>query len=444
MTRSNLHMNRALQNLATTHSSRRGLLKGAAAATLGLSGAAALSGFSGVSAQDVTTLSFSHDKDPWQEFFVEMGDLAEAAISVNWEPTPYSDTSSYQAAILASLPTDQSPDFFTWWSGYRIENLYREGVLEDISDIWAAQVESGNLPESLGAAFTFDGAQYAIPSHVSYWVVFYNMRTFEESGIAVPTTWDEFVGNCETLKSAGVTPMASTQVGRWPSFILFEEMVLRTDPAFYEALTAGEASYTDETAVSAMETWRDLIEAEYFTSFDTDMTADWPPAFAQGEVAMIPIGTWYQSHFLGVDMVPGEDYGLFIMPNINPDITEKVAIVETGALAVSANTQVKDAAKEMATWWVQPEPQTEWANKLGDAPANAQAESTNPVLSDLLTTLADEDYRLLQRYWEASPVPIVEGAVDFLAQFMLNPGDLMSVLENIQELAETEWAAREG
>ena len=430
----------SIQSIAT---SRRDLMKMGGAAGLSMAAATALPrGFS-ASAQDITTLNFSHDKAPWQDFFVQMGNSAQEAISVNWDATPYSDTSSYQAAILSSLPSDQSPDFFTWWSGYRIEDLYSEGVLEDVSDIWTAQIEAGNLPETLAGAFTFDGAQYAVPSHVSYWVMFYNMKTFADNGLSVPTTWDEMMNVNGTLKDAGVTPMASTQDGRWPSFILFQEMVMRTDPDFYAALTAGEAKYTDDTCVAAMETWKGLIESEYFTSFDTDMNTDWPAAFAQGELGMIPIGTWYQSNFLGAGLVPGEDYGVFIMPNINPDIEQKSCIVETGALAIGTNSQQKEAAKEMATWWVSPEAQTEWANLLGDAPANAKAESTNPVLGDLLTTISTEEYQLMQRYWEASPVPIVEGAVDFLAQFMLNPGDMMSVLESIQELADQQWAARE-
>ena len=435
--------NSGLHRLPQIPASRRRLLQGSAA--LGL--AAGLGplglGAGGVLAQDDAVLSFFHDKANWQEYFVQMGDQAQEAISVNWEPTPYADTTSYQAAILPALPTDDPPDFFTWWSGYRIEDLYNSGVLEDVSDIWTEAVEAGNLPESLNAAFTFDGAQYAIPSHVSYWGVFYNKPVFDEHGLSVPTTWDELIATADTLKAAGITPFAATQEGRWPSFIWFEEMVLRTDPAFYEALTAGEASYTDETAVRAMETWRGLIEAEYFTSFDTDMTNDWPGMFAQGELAMIPIGTWYQGTLLAAELVPGEDFDVFIMPNIDPAVTDNVCIVETGALAVALNSQRKDAAKEMATWWLSPEAQTTWAGLLGDAPANPTATSENPVLNGLLATLTDDSYTLYQRYWEASPVPIVEGAVDFLAQFMLNPGDLMSVLEQIQALAETEWAARE-
>lgn len=427
----------------TSRFDRRSLMKGTAAAGAGAAFASfGMRGMSGVSAQ--TVLNFYHDKQPWQDFFVQMGDSAEAAIGINWEPVPYSDTTSYQAAVLASLPTSDAPDFFTWWSGFRIEDLYNQGVLLDVSDLWTQAVADGNLPESLSAAFTFDGAQYALPSHVSYWTVFYNKKVFEEHGLTAPTTWDELVNIAETLKAAGVTPFGATQQGRWPSFIWFEEMVLRSDPQLYLDITSGAVPYTDERVVAAMEVWKGLIENEYFTSFDLDLFVDGPAMFANGDFAMLPIGTWYQSNFLANGMEPGVDYDQFIMPNINPELTDSFIIVETGALAIPASAQQIDASKEMATWWISTDAQTAWANLLGDAPANPQAVSENPVLKGLIDSLAANNTTLYQRYWEASPVPIVEGAVDYLAQFMLNPGDLQSVLESIQQLAETTWAEREG
>lgn len=419
---------------------RRRLLQGGAA--LGLGATSLGAGLHRASAQDVAKLSLYHDKAPWQDFFVEMGNLAETSIGVNWESTPYADTTSYQAAVLAALPTNDTPDFFTWWSGYRIEDLYKQGVLEDVSDVWAQAIADGNLPESLSAAFTFDGGQYALPSHVSYWVVFYNKKLFAANNIAVPTTWDEMIAAADAIKAAGAIPFGATQVGRWPSFIWFEEMVLRTDPNFYAELTAGRAKYTDPTAVQAMETWKGLIEAEYFNSFDIDLFTEVPGMFANGELAMLPIGTWFQSNFLTAGMVPGEDYDVFVMPNVNPAVTDKVAIVETGALAIAANSQQKDVARQMANWWISPEAQTAWSGNLGDAPANPNATNDNPVLANAINLMSE--HTLFQRYWEASPVPIVEGAVDYLAQFMLNPGDLQSVLENIQALADEQWEARGG
>lgn len=426
--------------------SRRRFVQGAGA--LGLSaaglGATGLAGFNrrGVGAQDVTTLDFSHDKAPWQDFFLAMGASAEAAVGVNWDPTSYADTNAYRAAVLPALSTSDAPDVFTWWSGYRLEELYDENVLLDVSDLWATAIADGNLPESIAANFTFADKQYAMPTHASYWVVFYNKKVFDEQGLTPPATWDEMLAAADQLKAADVIPFGATVQDRWPTFIWFEEMVLRTDPAFYQALTAGEAKYTDPTCVEAMETWKGLIEKGYFNEFDINLFSDVPGMFANGEIAMIPIGSWYQSNFLTAGMVPGEDYDVFVMPNINPDITENVAIVETGALCIPATSGNVDAAKEMLSWWISTEAQTQWSNTLGDAPANPKASNDNPVLTNLLGLLNDGNYSFYQRYWEASPVPIVENAVDFLAEFMLSPDDYMRVLEQIQGLADQEWEKR--
>lgn len=429
--------------ISTSRFDRRQLIKGTAAAGAGAAAASmGIGTFNNASAQD--TLSFYHDKAPWQDFFVQMGDSAQEAIGINWEATPYADTTSYQAALLAALPTSQSPDMFTWWSGYRLEDLYTQGALMDITAIWTQAIADGNMPESLAAAFTFDGAQYALPGNVSYWPVFYNKAVFADNGLTVPTTWDEFTGAAETLKAAGITPFGATQNGRWPSFIWFEEMILRSDPQLYLDLTAGTIPYTDERVVAAMEVWRGLIENEYFTSFDADMNNDIGPAFAAGDVAMFPIGTWFQSVFIANGMTPGEDYDLFVMPNINPELTTKSIIFEAGALGISAKAPHPEESMTMGSWWVTPEATSEFSNLIGDAPSNPQAVSDNPVVAGLSDTLTAEGYTLYQRYWEASPVPIVEGAVDYLAQFMLNPGDLESVLESIEQLASTTWAEREG
>lgn len=420
---------------------RRRVIQAGAGLGLGLAGLKDLGGIQPASAAEALTLY--HDKSPWQDLFIAMSEMSVAAGGAALDPVSFADTTSYQAALKPALSSNDAPDMFTWWSGYRFEDLYKEGVTEDLSDVWAQAVADGNLVESLASAFTFDGQAHAIPTTVSYWVVFYNMKVFADNGLTPPATWDEMIGAADTLKAAGITPFAASVAGRWPSFIWFEEMVMRTDPKFYEDLCAGTAKYTDPTAVQAMETWKGLIDAGYFTSFDLDLFADIPALFASGELAMIPVGTWYPGYAINpTGMVAGTDYGVFVMPNINPELTENVIIVETGALAVAKNGQNIEEAKKWVAWWVTPEAQTAWANKLGDVPANPKATSENPEVGKLLETLSAGNYRLLQRYWEASPVPIVEGAVDFLTEFMLNPGSMMDVLGKIQELADAEWAKR--
>jgi hypothetical protein len=73
--------------LITSRFDRRQLLKGTAAAGAGAAAASmGLGHFGDVSAQ--TTLSFYHDKSPWQDFFVQLGKSAQEAIGIGWEPTP--------------------------------------------------------------------------------------------------------------------------------------------------------------------------------------------------------------------------------------------------------------------------------------------------------------------------------------------------------------------
>lgn len=394
-------------------------------------------------AQSETILRFAHDKTPWDEFYQEMGQLAADAIGVGLETTPYADTTSYQQTILSSLPTKEVPDFFTWWSGFRMEDLYKSGSLMDVSSVWESAIEKGNAPESLAAAFTFDGKQYGIPNHVSYWPTFYNKKVFAENGLTPPATWDELMAAADTLKAAGVTPFYATIDGRWPSFIWFEEMLIRTDPDFYVELTEGRASYTDPVAVSAMETWKSMFDNGYFTALDIPMDSNAAGMFANGEIAMFQIGSWFQRQFIDAGMTPGEDFGAFVLPNVNPDLQENVIIVEAGPFVIPANAANADASVEFFNWWLTPEAQTVWANKLGDAPANPQAQSENPILAELISTISEQEYRSIQRYWEASPPPIVESAVDELARFMLDPSEYENVLNTIEEIAQREWDRRE-
>ncbi len=52
-----------------------------------------------------------------------------------------------------------------------------------------------------------EGGSYALPYSRNHMGVFYNQTIFEENGVEVPTTWEEFLQVCETLQAAGVTPM---------------------------------------------------------------------------------------------------------------------------------------------------------------------------------------------------------------------------------------------
>ena len=62
---------------------------------------------------------------------------------------------------------------------------------------------------------TDDGMVYGIPFRLDCKLFFYNTQIFEENGLTAPTTWDELIQVCETLKAAGITPIAYGNLEPW-------------------------------------------------------------------------------------------------------------------------------------------------------------------------------------------------------------------------------------
>ncbi|KAA3664640.1 MAG: extracellular solute-binding protein, partial [Chloroflexi bacterium] len=303
-----------------------------------------------------------NDKSSWAENIDVLGQSAAVAGN-GFVSVPYPDTTSYQTTVRASLTTTRPPDMFTWWSGFRMEDIVAVGGLEDLSAVWQPYLDSGDYSQGIADAFTFDGKIYAVPFNVAYWVLYYNKAVFAEYDLVPPTTWDEFTTINDTLVENGVTPMAITVDGRWPSFIVFEELVLRSQgPEFWDALMRGEAKYTDPEVVDAMTLWMDMLDKGYFSdpgiTFGTAAN-DMLPLFQTGAVAMLPIGDWYSASLVDAGMVAGEDFGAFVMPNPNPDVPPSI-FFETSPLIVSANGTRKDDAMAVAEWWMSAGAQEEW------------------------------------------------------------------------------------
>ena len=395
----------------------------------------------GISFAGAQNLILMHDKggNPnYQPFFEKVGQMAKDAVGVEFTPTPYPDTSTYIAAVRAALPTDKAPDLFTWWSTYRMKDLIDQGLVADMTDLW--DKHKAEYPKGVRDAFTFNGKVYGFCDVVEYWGVWYNKAVFAKYNLSVPTTWQQFLAVCDTLKKNGVTPMAQTVQGRWPTFIVFEEMVARQDPQLYVDLCDGKVKYTDPRVKQAFAVWADLINKGYFTDPSTDLFSDVPRLFNSGEVAMVPCGSWYLTVLTG-NGVPEDNADIFIMPPVNPK-AGKVVILEASPILIGAKAPNLAAAKEVADWWMGPEGNAAFAKLVNQFPPNSKADASFLPASKvaLKQKIVSENYRVLNRYWEATPTPICEKAVDKFAEFILKPSSVNTVLADLDKIAADYWA----
>ena len=108
--------------------------------------------------------------------------------------------------------------------------------------------------------------------------VLYNKDIYAELGLEVPTTWDEFIANSETIKAAGkAAPIVQTYGDTWTSqlFVLGDFYnVLAEDPDWAEQYTNNKAKYVDEPAFAGFEHQQEAFEKGLFNEDFASATYD--------------------------------------------------------------------------------------------------------------------------------------------------------------------------
>ena len=389
------------------------------------------SGCGGSAATNSTNLQLYNDKAAWKPFYQQMSKLAHQQIGLSITPNGYADEPTYQAFIRSALQTPEQPDLFTWTTGPLLRQLAEKGQLASTSAIWQKAIADGNLPKGLEQYYTVNGQQYCIPENVSYWVMFYNKHIFARDGIAVPSTWKQLMADAATVKGHGTVPFYQTNV--LFSFVWFQTLLAGSDPGLYTRLTEGKASYTDPGVVKVMRLWRSMIQDGYMS--DPGNKTDPATLLKTGQVAMIPDGTWFDTSMVQAGMKPGTDYGMFVIPAVNPGLARTPVALETGPLCIPDKPADKQADMKFASWWLKSGPQAAWSDSRDDVSANPSVKISDQGLNTLTHQVVGSKYQLLNRYYDAVSPNVLTAALDAFGAFMGNPNSYQSQLATIQRAA---------
>ena len=72
---------------------------------------------------------------------------------------------------------------------------------------------------------TLDGKLSGYPTSYNVLGVYYRKDIFEENGIAVPTTFEEFEAACAKLKENGITPISTAGLNGWHTMRFVELLI---------------------------------------------------------------------------------------------------------------------------------------------------------------------------------------------------------------------------
>lgn len=163
--------------------------------------------------------------------------------------------------IKTRMSSGDLPDFLAYNSGSKLHDLNPSRGFLDISD-WDIV---DKFDDAFLSSVTVDGAIYGAPqSSTQAGAVIYYKPDYEELGLEIPHTWDDFVANCQALADAGKTPVYFTGGETWATQVLFlgdYYNVAAANPTFADDYTNGTAKYADvEAATRSWTKYEDLVD----------------------------------------------------------------------------------------------------------------------------------------------------------------------------------------
>ena len=167
---------------------------------------------------------------------------------------------------------------------------------------------------------------------------------FEEHGWEIPETWGELISLCEEIQSEGILPFYFGFRDTWTCLAPWNSLAVDLAPAdTCKQVNAGETTFTDEyreTAEKCLELVSYGPEDPFAYGYNDACTA-----FANGESAMYPIGSYAVPQILSVN--PEMNIDSFVTPG-NDDASKNT--LNSGVdlmFAVTAACENKDAAYEV-------------------------------------------------------------------------------------------------
>ncbi len=195
--------------------------------------------------------------------------------------------------VKTRLATGEMTDIFWYNTGSLFQALNPTETIVPITE--EPFVE--NIVDSFLPTVTAEENVYGVPSQTAMGGgVLYNKAIYEDLGLSVPTTWDEFAANNEAILAAGIAPVGQTYTDTWTSqlFVLADFYNIQTeDPDWAEKYTNNQAKYVDQPALAGFERLQQGFEAGWYqqdfgsTTFDDGLNL-----LATGEIAHYPMLTF--------------------------------------------------------------------------------------------------------------------------------------------------------
>lgn len=307
----------------------------------------------GALAQDATLTIESWRNDDltlWQDKIIPAFEAKNPGIKVKFTP---SAPAEYNAVLNSKLDAGSAGDLITCRPFDASLALYDSGRLAGLNDLEAMN----NFSDVAKSAWTTDDGSvtFCVPMASVIHGFIYNKDAFDELGLSVPQTEDEFFAALDAIKDDGsYIPMAMGTNDQWEAATMGYNNI---GPNYWKgeegrnALISGEQKLTDPQWVAPYATlarWADYLGDGY----EAQTYPDSQNIFTLGRAAIYPAGSWEIS---GFNAQADFEMGAFKPPVQQAGDTCYISDHTDIGIGMNAATDNPEAAKTFLSWVASPE-----------------------------------------------------------------------------------------
>ncbi|SLK02069.1 ABC transporter substrate-binding protein [Arthrobacter sp. P2b] len=252
--------------------------------------------------------------------------------------------------VKTKLATGDMADVFSYNTGSLFQQINPEQNLVPLT----SEPYMDNVLDSYKPVVTSGSEVYGVPVGTgSAGGVMYNKKVYEQLGLSVPKTWDEFMENSRKIKDAGIDPIIQTYQTTWTSqlFVLGDfANVAAANPTFAEDYTANKVKYaTDPAAIKGFEHQEEAFKAGLFNEdFASATYAQGLEKLVNGEGAHYPILSFALPEIQVSYPDKINDLGIFPLPSDDASKNPLTVWLPGGVYLPKSTQNVEEAKKFLA------------------------------------------------------------------------------------------------
>ena len=212
-------------------------------------------------------------------------------VTLDLDPMPADDA----VKLKTYAATGDMPDIFGISGEDTIRSLVDAGAIAELTDeVTANGFLEKVMPAAHSKLYFGDGSIYTLPytgSEVA--LLFVNKTVFEENGVAIPTTIQEWIDASAALSAKGVGVLPIFAKEQWICNALYDAIVTRYIPDGLGSLHSGAHSIREEGFLQAAKDIEALAAAGAFPAGVTTLNYEQATnLFYNGDSAMFFNGQW--------------------------------------------------------------------------------------------------------------------------------------------------------